>query len=532
MRPYIVSVILLLVNSFAWSQGTWVKTYGGTKGEAASEVVAVSDNGCVMAGTTYSGDGLFQRMQRGNGDIFVMKVDKSGETVWVSTFGGSMLEEATALVTAANGDLIVAGQTSSNDGDFSGQNRGDWDVFVVRLDSNGSLLWKTTLGGSGRDAGTSLSLTYDGGIALAGYTNSVDGDFQDLNRGQSDLFVAKLDSNGHVAWHRCYGGKKDDYAQSIVSAASGEIVVAGNTSSDDGDIEGMSKGQSDVFIMTLDLDGNVSTKRLLGGSGSETLGSISATSDGGIILTGFTYSNDADFKGLKKSQDTNVYDIMVVKYSRDWSIEWIRVLGRGWGNCVIPDDDGSYVLTGYFNTNDGLFAGMFQGRIDVFVIRLDAVGDVVWVKSYGGTETDLATSLALTSDQGIVVVGSGLSNDGDFADMNKGVSDVFAIKLDSDGNLGSASSIICPTEAMRQLVILPNPILTSSMVTCIVEEPSHARLVLVNTLGSVVGTVFDGYLDVGTHQIPLDVSMLSPGSYSLQMTTKRHRQAITICVQR
>ena len=116
------------------------------------------------------------------------------QETWKKTYGGTFYEMGQSITTTPDGGLVLTGYTSSNDGDFGGMNKGDYDIFVIKLDSRGDVQWKKTYGGSGSDQGLSITTTSDGGSVLTGGTMSDDGDFEEINRNSRDIFVIKLDS--------------------------------------------------------------------------------------------------------------------------------------------------------------------------------------------------------------------------------------------------------------------------------------------------------------------------------------------------
>lgn len=327
------------------------------------------------------------------------------------------------------------------------------------------------MGGSSEESGESITTTSDGGILITGFTNSNDGDFKGMNKGYQDIFVIKLDKNGEVLWKKTFGGENGELGSSITTTSDGGILVTGYTSSKDGDFKGMDKGvYGDIFVIKLDKDGELDWKRTYGGSKSECGNSLTTTSDGGILITGLTFSYDGDFNGMNK------------------------------------------------------------GGRDIFVIKLDKTGEVFWKKTFGGENYESGQSMTTTSDGSVLITGGTSSNDGDFKGMNNGGQDIFVMKLDSNGNLNKSTSINEQTSTSTPLLVTPNPLSTSSTITYTTDTPSLVRIELMNTLGQVIDVVFDGYRDSGTHGLPLNVSLLTSGMYSVRMTSDRGVYTIQVCV--
>ncbi|OFY91658.1 MAG: hypothetical protein A3K10_10975, partial [Bacteroidetes bacterium RIFCSPLOWO2_12_FULL_31_6] len=213
---------------------------------------------------------------------------------WQKSFGGTGNDYAFSIQQNANGGYIVAGLSSSNDGDVTG-NHGGSDSWVLKLDTSGVITWQKALGGTGNDNAGSIQQTVDGGYILAGYSESNDGDVAG-NHGSSDFWVVKLDSNSVIIWQKCLGGSDVDIAKSIQQTTDGGYVVAGTSNSNDGDITG-NHGGTDYWVVKLDSVGVIMWQKSLGGTSSDNANCIQQTADGGYIIAGTSYSNDGDVSG-------------------------------------------------------------------------------------------------------------------------------------------------------------------------------------------------------------------------------------------
>ena len=290
--------------------------------------------------------------------------------------------------------------------------------------------WQKSLGGSGYDEIRSIQPTSDGGFILAGFSDSNDGDVS-ANHGGNDYWVVKLDDTGNITWQKSLGGSNDDFAYSIQLTADGGYVVAGQSASNDGDVSG-NNGGNDYWVVKLDSTGNIVWQKSLGGSNDEVGSFIQITTDGSYIITGHSNSNDGDVSGNHGS-----YDYWVVKLDSTGNIVWQKSLG-GSNNeesysCIQPTSDGGYIFAGSSISNDGDVSGN-HGYNDYWVVKLDDSGNIVWQKSLGGSTQDEAHSVQLTSDGGYIVTGYTTSNDGDVSGNNGGW-DFWVIKLDSSGNI-------------------------------------------------------------------------------------------------
>ena len=185
---------------------------GGSNSDGANSIQQTTDGGYIVAGYANSNDGNASG-NHGSSDYWIVKLNSNGILVWQKCLGGSGSDIANSIQQTADGGHIVAGQTDSNDGDVS-LNQGSADYWVVKINSNGVLEWQKCLGGSGYDGANSVHQTHDGGYIVAGYSESNDGEAS-YNHGSYDFLVVKLDSQGVPEWQKCLGGTNEDQAYSI-----------------------------------------------------------------------------------------------------------------------------------------------------------------------------------------------------------------------------------------------------------------------------------------------------------------------------
>jgi hypothetical protein len=212
-----------------WGNVQWQKTYGGTDWDRVVAIAPTPDGGYVVAGRTWSfGAGYF--------DLWVLKLDGSGNVQWQKTYGGTDGDKALAIVPTSDGGYVVAGETESFGAGLS-------DAWVLKLDGSGNVQWQKTYGGTQGDRAFAIVPTSDGGYIVAGETES-------FGAGLSDAWVLKLDGSGNVQWQKTYGGTGDDATWAIAPTSDGGYVVAGWT-------ESFSAGSSDVWVLKLEADGTV-----------------------------------------------------------------------------------------------------------------------------------------------------------------------------------------------------------------------------------------------------------------------------------
>ena len=189
---------------------------------------------------------------------------------WQSCFGGLSDEQGYSIIQTSAGDYVLAGtELSTDEGFFNHGNGVSIDAYIVRLSSSGSLIWQKCFGGSAPDAAYSIIQASDGGFAFVGYTNSNNGDVSgrhgDSTNIGRDIWVVKLDSLGTLQWQKCLGGFEDDWASSIIQIADSSFIIAGSTNSNDGDISG-NHGGRDAWVVKLNSLGAIQWQKCFGGT--------------------------------------------------------------------------------------------------------------------------------------------------------------------------------------------------------------------------------------------------------------------------
>jgi uncharacterized delta-60 repeat protein len=354
-------------------------------------IIQSSDGGYVVAGSTWS-------FGAGGRDIYVVKLDSGGNVEWTKTIGGSGSDGALSIIQSSDGGYVVAGYTSS----FGA---GGYDFYIVKLDSSGNVIWTKTIGGRFNDEAWSIIQSSDGGYVVAGYTSS-------FRLGDRDIYVVKLDSSGNVIWTKTIGGGNLDYALSIIQSSDGGYVVAGYTVS-------FGAGWMDIYVVKLDSSGNVIWTKTISGSGNDAALSIIQSSDGGYVVAGYTSSFGAGYE-----------DIYIVKLDSSGNVIWTKTIGGSDSDraySIIQSSDGGYVVAGYTSS-------FGAGYEDIYIVKLDSSGNVIWTKTIGGSDSDRARSIIRSSDGGYVFAGSTTS-------FGVGNSDIYVVKMDANGNVCFSQNI-------------------------------------------------------------------------------------------
>jgi uncharacterized repeat protein (TIGR01451 family) len=289
--------------------------------------------------------------------------------------------------------------------------------------------WQRTFGGSDYDAGVGISETSDGGSICIGSTRSIDGDVTGFHGGNSDMWIVKLEENGNLQWQKCYGGSLGDDGNYIQQVSDG-YIACGSSESNNGDVSG-NHGYYDFWIVKIDTAGNLQWQKSYGGSGGESAIVIKQTPDGGYITAGTTYSNDGNVIGQHGNRD-----YWVVKMDASGNLQWQKCLGGSqddFGYGLDLTFDGGYVIAGSTQSVDGDVSNN-NGTNDYWVVKLNSSGNIVWDKNYGGTMLDGAYSIVQTPDSGFIMNGETSSTDGDVTGLI-GVYDYWIVKIDKNGIL-------------------------------------------------------------------------------------------------
>jgi hypothetical protein len=420
----------------------WQKTFGGSNADQARSIRQTRDGGYIVTGTTASNNGdVFGN--HGSVDFWVLKLDSIGGIEWKKTYGGSSAEQPYSIRQTSDGGYVVAGYTHSNNWDVSG-NHGYYDAWLLKLNSDGDIQWQKCLGGSSWEDASDVEQTSDGGYILVGRSQSIDGDVS-VNQGGLDYWIIKLDSDGILQWQKSYGGNMDDIAYAVKQTADGGYIVAGESSSNNGNVSG-NHGSSDYWVLKLNYEGKIEWQKSLGGTSIDRANDILQSEDGGYVVFGQTSSFNGDVTGHHGG-----YDFWVVNLSLSGDLEWQKALGGSnfdFGRSIHRTQDGGYVMTGQTQSMDGDAVGNVGGA-DLWVIKINESGGFLWQKSFGGSMGELGHSIQQTNDGGYIVAGEAWSTDGDLTE-NKGSSDFWVVKL-------APESTPTSTPITQIVNIYPNP---------------------------------------------------------------------------
>ena len=368
---------------------------------------------------------------------------------WKDMLGGTNDDYAADSTMLSNGNLLVAGQTYSQDGDFDGLQRGPACAFVQERDAHGNVVRTFELGGmeNGYSAyAASVDATADGGFVLCGGYTSPDGvpagDFASLNVegavfGQTDSYVARYNAAGELLWMTDLSGSGHDQAKRVRATADGGCVALFETSSHDGDLAGdANRGIFNLVVVKYDADGVAQWQRTIGGTNLESSDfGLDVLADGKYVVAGIKSSYNYDFADA--AIYGNTFDLFATKLSAQTGESvWLNTYGGSsneYLNGVTATSDGGFIMVGDTKSGDGTFASSATGYDNSYVMKLNAAGNVEWTSMLKSSEYNEAERVAELADR-YVVLGNSNGTDFDFKGLNKGSSDVYVAQFDKAGN--------------------------------------------------------------------------------------------------
>jgi len=349
----------------------WQKTFGGSGNDGGLSVQQTTDGGFIITGYKYP-------LEEGEEDVYLIKVDPNGDLLWENNFGyysarGNCVQQTT------DGGYIITGDAGY--------------TILKKTDPNGNSQWSNGFfyDPHGFSGGTSVEQTTDGGYIITGYK----GYFESYS--PCNAFLIKTDPNGDSEWDKIFGSYFYSWCESVHQTTDGGYIVAG-------------VNESDVYLVKTDPDGNSEWEKTFGGSNTDEDYSVQQTTDGGYIVAGYTTLTPPQRK-----------DVYLIKTDPNGDSQWEKTFGGtvyDEGHSVQQTADGGYIVAGYTSS-------FGAGNDDVYLIKTDSAGNLVWQKTLGGSNDDKGYSIQQTSDGGYIIAGETES-------YGAGGSDVYLIKLSSE----------------------------------------------------------------------------------------------------
>ena len=341
--------------------------------------------------------------------VFLPPIRGSWETI--NTYGGSKEDIAHGISITSDGGFVVIGNTMSTDGNFLIKDKAGSDIFLMKFTASNTLEWTQVYGGSKDDRGYDVVQLLDEGFALVGYSKSNDGDLSG-NEGQHDNWVIRTDSNGVLLWQKSFGFLGHDHAYNIISTSDGGLffngfldVTASNGQGQDGKRNYLTKkhGEGDFWCHKLDSNGNLQWRRYFGGTSNDRSYDAIETNEGDFILTGSSESQDVNISNPKGG-----YDIWVVKIDATGTLLWeTSVGGSGYdvGNAIIETQTGNFLIAGQTFSQDKDITNPL-GSSDGILVWLSSEGVLMKAQNMGESKFDVLNDVTQRADGTILAVGN------------------------------------------------------------------------------------------------------------------------------
>ncbi len=548
----ILSLLLIQISIYAQSHVfEWAKSMGGTDRDV-SESIAIDDFGNVYTtgkfrGTTDFDPGSANQNLTSNGDfdIYIHKMDEEGNLIWVKSIGGTEHDWGSSITTDKNGNVYITGQFNGQV-DFDPSNavsilnsNGKSDIFILKLDSTGDMVWVKSFGSTMHDGAFSVATDPSGNVFITGtYADTVDfdpisGGHVIISNGDFDIFILKLSSLGNVTWVKSMGGNDRDDGKNVIADSAGNVYTVGYF---DGNVDFdpgvgshnlISKGYRDFFIQKLDANGDLLWANSYGGKLID-FGEYAHIDDkGNVYITGY-------FTDTVHFSPGNPNYTLVAKRARDVFIEklddqgnflWAKSFGGSgsdWGHAVTVDKVGNiYIAGSYEDTVDfdpgtAVYNKNSNGNHDVYIQKLDDNGNFLWAGSVGGSLMDDGLGLAVDNANNIYVTGyfEGTVDfdpgNSTFNLISKGLVDAFVLKL-KDIYLGIED------ELEKDLFeFYPNP--SSGKFTLDMHSTGSCELTVYNVIGR---KVFEKHISE-SRSVEIELPPLDDGVYFLQLKGQSH----------
>jgi len=469
--PFIFFIIIIFINTTLLAQAPdtlWTKNFGGINDDLGMCAQQTKNDGYIVCGFTHS-------FGAGDSDVWLIKTDESGDTLWTKTYGGIKQDRGYYVQETKDNGYIICGFTHS----FGA---GDSDVWLIKTDESGDTLWTKTFGGIDYDGANSVQQTKDGGYIICGRTYS-------FGAGDSDVWLIKTDESGDSLWTKTFGNINYDEGYSLVQSDDGGYVITGESN-------------FDIYIIKTDSLGDKLWTKKYGGKEEDVGNSIQQTYDGGYIITGV------------QNGRAHHREAMLIKTTSFGDTIWSKTNGRGYkdiGYCVQQTIDKGYIVTGLS------LSDTHGDSADVFLFKTDSSGNCIWMEFIGGKYHDTGSFVEQTSDGGFLITGNtGQTYTG-------GDLDVLLIKTAKEITNINFDIKYTPIN-YRLLQNYPNPFNPSTTIDFDLPKAEFTTLKIYNILGKEISTLVSKKLIQGNHTYTFDGKNLACGIYYYQLVAGDYRE--------
>jgi predicted secreted protein len=447
-----------------YSQNTWSKTYGTLNNDEAYSVQQTFDGGYILTGNTFPN-------QPWDSDLYLIRTNSSGDTLWTKTYGGAGSETGVDVKQTTDNGYIICGYNAP-------VGSGGFDVWLLKTNSSGDTSWTKTYGGNNNDFGNSVFQTDDGGYVIIGSTES-------FGSGSSDFWIIKTSDTGDSLWSATYGGFYNEIAFEAQATSDGGFIIAGYKQ-----LQGFTN--SDVWLLKIFSNGEIDWSKTYGGSLDDLAYSVSETADAGFIASGYT-----------KSYGSGMEDLWLIKTDMYGDTMWTKTFGglsNDAGNSVIETAEGDFVVCGYTMSYSA------SGDMDLWLVKTDISGYTLWSKTHGGSGGENGFAVIETFDGGLTACGL-------TSTWGAGDKDVWLLHMDQDGTVGMTDHQYLDATSYVLNQNYPNPFSNATTIEYFIPTSENISLKIYDLSGRLLAILVDEFQQSGDHSIRFENNQLQEGIY-------------------
>jgi hypothetical protein len=357
----------------------------------------------------------------------------TAQTAFIKTFGGSKNDVIHALIATPDGGYATFGYTQSNDFDLINKTTEGFDFWVMKFLADDTLQWSKTFGGSNDDRGYDIIATSEGGFALLGFSKSSDGDVS-KNAGNQDFWLTKITADGIISWQKTFGYAGSDAGITLLQTQDRGYLLTGVLDVTASNGQGNSKNAQkhaggDIWVIKLNNSGDLEWSKYYGGSFTDTPFGVAETEDNSYIIAASSDSKDFNISNNKGS-----YDFWILKIASDGNLIWEKSFGGSEideARAISATNDGNFMIVGDTRSSDKDVSNN-NGGADLWMLKIASDGNLIWEKTIGSSSFDVARSISKTDDSGFIIAGNSRGSDAGFT--NNGQNDAWVLKVDANGN--------------------------------------------------------------------------------------------------
>jgi len=458
MKTLVLFMLIMMISPFMMAQITFERPFGGAENDIGYCVQQTSDSGYIICGTSMSFNPYFLN------NFYIVKTNKLGFVDWESTFGqadfGHLLK---SIRQTPDGGYIACGQ-------INGPGDGN-DFYLVKFTEGGDTSWTKQFNKGGNDLAEWIEITKDQGYIICGMANN--------EVTHADIYLVKTDASGQMTWDKTIDMGKKEHGLCIRQTKDEGYIISGYQ-------EDLITNKDDIILVKTNGTGDTSWTKTFGSAFDDMGFGVCQTEDEGYVIAGYTFINDFN---------SQVY---LIKTNSNGTQEWAKSYGGNnldVGYSLYQTDDNGFIICG----SECSFG---YGYDDVYLIKTNSGGDTLWTRHFGGSEIDVGLSVMQTYDNGYIICGY-------TASMGAGEDDVYLIKTDANGHIGSTG---IQANESDSFIVYPNPA-KGKLTIDINNKVNYVEIF--NSRGTVVySKLINGHPD---HSVEVNVSGLPGGLYIIRI---------------